>query len=96
METFVDEIISDRFGLNYNFIEANHLTWIDNLETSSGGDLASTRHPDHSKPYVQDYLARFGGRKCEANALVVTPDRGCAQKPWRPQKRRSGASRKVR
>jgi len=25
---------------------------------------------------VQDYIARFGVRKCEANALVVAPDIG--------------------
>jgi hypothetical protein len=31
---------------------------------------------DHSKKYVQDYIARFGVRKCEANALVVVPEIG--------------------
>ena len=29
-----------------------------------------------AKPYVQDYLKRFGARKVEANALVVRPDAG--------------------
>jgi hypothetical protein len=66
----------DRFGLNYDFIQAQGLTWIDNLETGSGRSLADPKHPDHRKPYVQDYLARFGERKCEANALVVRPDAG--------------------
>lgn len=63
-----------RFGLNADFIEANNLTWIDNLITSSKKDLASPSHPNHYLPYVQDYLRQFGARKCEANALVVIPD----------------------
>ncbi len=71
-----ENLIIDRFGLNADFIETNRLTWIDGLETGSGRDLADRRHPDHGKPYVQDYLARFGARKVEANALVVRPDAG--------------------
>jgi hypothetical protein len=66
----------DRFGLNYDFIEAQGLTWIDNLETGSGRSLADPRHKDHKQAYVQDYLKRFGVRKVEANALVVRPDAG--------------------
>ena len=66
----------DRFGLNYDFIEAQGLTWIDNLDTSSGRSLADPRHKDHKQSYVQDYLRRFGVRKVEANALVVRPDAG--------------------
>ena len=65
-----------RFGLNANFIVEHRLTWIDNLETSSGGRLDSPRHPDHHKPYVQSFLRRFGARKVEANALVVRPEAG--------------------
>jgi hypothetical protein len=76
VEAMIEELEIDRFGLNYDFIEAQGLTWIDNLETGSGGDLASPRHPDHFKPYVQDYLRRYGSRKCEANALVVRPEAG--------------------
>ena len=71
-----DDLIIERFGLNLDFIEANNLTWIDNLETSSGGRLDDPRHPDHDKRYVQDYIAAFGVRKCEANALVVAPEIG--------------------
>ena len=71
-----DDLIIERFGLNLDFIEANNLTWIDNLETSSGQRLDDRRHPDHFKPYVQSYLAAFGARKCEANALVVAPEIG--------------------
>jgi len=66
-------LIIERFGLNYDFIEANHLTWIDNLITSSGKNLADPSHPNYNLAYVQDYLARYGPRKCEANALVVRP-----------------------
>jgi hypothetical protein len=62
-----------RFGLNADFIDANDLTWIDNLETSSGGRLDDENHADHNKDYVQDYIAEFGVHKCEANALVVEP-----------------------
>jgi hypothetical protein len=66
----------DRFGLNYDFIQRHRLTWIDNLITGSGGDLAEKNHPDHEKPYVQNYLRKFGARKVEANALVVRPEAG--------------------
>jgi hypothetical protein len=71
-----DELTIDRFGLNADFIKAQGLTWIDGLETGSGKDLADPRHPDHFKPYVQDYLRQFGARKVEANALVVRPEAG--------------------
>jgi hypothetical protein len=71
-----DDSIIDRFGLNLDFIEELNLTWIDNLETSSGGRLDDPKHPDHHKSYVQSYLARFGARKVEANALVVRPEAG--------------------
>lgn len=63
-----------RFGLNYDFIQANKLSWIDNLITGSGKNLADPSHPNYYLPYVQEYLARIGPRKCEANALVPKPD----------------------
>lgn len=63
-----------RFGLNYDFIIANRYTWIENLITGSGKNLASKDHPRHRFPYVQNYLRRVGARKCEANAIVTTPD----------------------
>jgi hypothetical protein len=69
-------LVIHRFGLNYDFITKNHLSWIDNLTTGSGKDLASPSHRNHSLPYVQDYLARYGARKCEANALVIAPQAG--------------------
>jgi hypothetical protein len=71
-----DKLIIDRFGLNYDFIQRHRLTWIDNLITGSGGDLADAGHADHFKPYVQNYLREFGARKVEANALVVRPEAG--------------------
>jgi hypothetical protein len=72
-----ERLIIDRFGLNYEFIQAQQLTWIDNLATGGGKyPLDDRRHPDHFKPYVQDYLKEFGARKVEANALVVRPEAG--------------------
>jgi hypothetical protein len=80
-----DDLIIERFGLTFDFIEEQGLSWIENLETSSGGRLDDPRHPDHNKPYVQDYLKRYCprsadggwiGRKVEANALVVRPEAG--------------------
>jgi hypothetical protein len=71
-----DNLHIDRFGLNYDFIQRHRLTWIDNLITGSGGDLADENHPDHEKPYVKNYLDKFGARKVEANALVVRPQAG--------------------
>jgi hypothetical protein len=70
------DLIIDRFGLNYEFITAHGLTWIDNLETSAGERLDDPHHHDHDKFYVQKYLNRFGARKVEANALVVRPQAG--------------------
>lgn len=60
-------------GLNADQIERLDLMKIENLETGGGKDLSDPRHPDHFKPYVQDYMARFGVWKCEANALVGKP-----------------------
>lgn len=62
-----------RFGLNYDFIIENGYPWIDNLITGSGKNLNSPSHPNHSQFYVQDYLSSFGAKKCEANAIVTTP-----------------------
>ncbi len=65
-----------RFGLEAKFIRQNRLTWIDNLITGSGMDLASRRHRNHRMPYVQSYLKTIGRRKCEANSIVVVPQMG--------------------
>jgi hypothetical protein len=72
------DLIIDRFGLNYEYIIDNGFTWIDNLITGNTAkkmDLSEERHPNHFLPYVQHYLGVVGARKCEANVLVVTPER---------------------
>ena len=66
-----DQLTIERFGRNYDFIQANGLLWIEGLETGSGEKLDDPKHADHHKPYVQDYLKLYGARKVEANALVV-------------------------
>lgn len=71
-----EDLKIERFGLNYDFIIANELSWIDNLITASGKDLANPAHKNHFLPYVQDYLEKYEARKCEANAIVVKPDQG--------------------
>jgi len=68
-----------RFGLNYDFIIKNKLTWIDNLitgNTQKKMDLGSPTHPNHRLAYVQQYLKKVGRRKCEANSIIVVPDKG--------------------
>jgi len=69
-----DNLVIDRFGLNADFIEQHNLTWIDGLVTSSGENLANPKHLHHDRDYVQSYLAKYGARKVEANALVVRAD----------------------
>lgn len=69
-----EDLIIHRMGLNYDFIKQQGYTWIDNLITGSGKNLASKGHPNHNLEYLQDYLKEFGERKCEANAIVTTPD----------------------
>lgn len=60
-------------GLTEHQVDSFGLMKIGNLETGGGRDLSDPRHPDHYKPYVQDYIRRFGVWKCEANALVGHP-----------------------
>lgn len=65
----------NRFGLDEEFIGDKGLIWINNLITGSGKNLADPNHPDHNKPYVQDYIKKYGVRKCEANAILkVIPE----------------------
>lgn len=71
-----EHLIIDRFGLNADFIKRQKLSWVDGLETGKGTRLDDPGHNDHNKPYVQDYIRRFGARKVEANALVVRPEAG--------------------
>lgn len=60
-------------GLTEEQINRLDLMKINNLETGGGRDLSRFDHPDHYKPYVQEYIERFGVWKCEANALVGNP-----------------------
>jgi hypothetical protein len=62
-----------RFGLNHDFIEEHKLTWINNLITGSGKNLASSSHKNNAMPYVQAYIKNYCVRKCEANAIVPMP-----------------------
>lgn len=68
------ELIIDRFGLNLDFINQHRLSWINNLETGSGKNLADPKHKNHSLSYVQDYIKNIGVRKCEANAMITIPE----------------------
>lgn len=38
--------------------------------------LTDASRPDHDQPYVQEWLAEYGERKVEANALVTNPEAG--------------------
>jgi len=60
-------------GLTADQIEDMGLMKINNLETGGGKDLSETSHPDHFKPYVQDYIQEHGVWKVEANSLVSNP-----------------------
>lgn len=68
----------DRIGLGYNFIQENHLTWIENLESSKGKDMTSSTHPVwiNNTYNIHEYVAKYGKRKCEANAIVIVPELG--------------------
>lgn len=60
-------------GLTEQQVRDLDLMRIGNLETGGGKDLSDPSHADHYKPYVQDYIRKFGVWKCEANALVGHP-----------------------
>ena len=66
-------LVIDRFGLNFDYIKKHGFTWIDNLITGSGKNLASPNHKNFKMPYVQEYLGDVGERKCEANAIITQP-----------------------
>ena len=65
-----DNLIVDRIGLNFDFVESAGLSWINNLETGSG------KQADLSNPIVSKYVSKYGRRKVEANAIVVNPQAG--------------------
>ncbi len=66
-------LIIERVALNYDFIEQQNYTWIDNLITGSGKNLADPKHSSYRLPYVQNYLHKIGARKCESNVMITTP-----------------------
>jgi hypothetical protein len=63
-----DNLIIDRFGLNFDFIETHNLLWIDNLTSGSGKDLTKSK-----EQYIKDYIVNYGVRKCESNVLITIP-----------------------
>lgn len=63
-----------RFGLEKDFIDEHNFTWIDNLVTGSGKNLADPSHKNYKLTYLQNYLRDIGERKCEANVLVTNPE----------------------
>ena len=52
------KLIIERFGLNKDDIDRLGLTWIGNVQTGSGRESQD-----------EEYLEKYGRRKCEANAL---------------------------
>lgn len=76
-----------RFGLDADFINKHKLSWINNLVTGSKGYIAAMvngkivqgktkagrPHPNFKMEYAQEYLRKFGVKKCEANAIVPKP-----------------------
>ena len=72
----LDGVEIERFGLDADFITAQGLTWTEGLITGSGMDLGDPAHRKNGDHDVQSYIARFGERKVEADALVARPDAG--------------------
>lgn len=70
------DLIIDRLGLNYDFIEKNNLVWIENLITGSGKNLADKSHKNHTMGYLQSYISSYGVRKVEANAILANRESG--------------------
>ena len=68
-----EDLIIDRVGLNYDFVIQNNYSWIDNLITGTGKNLANKKHPNFKYPYIQNYLSTIGERKCESNVMITTP-----------------------
>jgi hypothetical protein len=68
-----EELEIVRFGLDYEFIQEHKLTWIPNLITGSKRNLADPSHKNYHMKYLQDYIRKYGVRKCEANAIVPMP-----------------------
>lgn len=65
-----ENLIVDRIGLNFDFIEKHDLMWIDNLESSSGKNPKRDVPGNFKDKCVRDYVSKFGERKVEANAIL--------------------------
>ncbi len=63
-----ENLIVDPFLLSYEFIQENNLLWIENLISGSG------KPPNKKLQYIKDYIAKYGERKVEANALIVVEE----------------------
>ena len=66
----LDAVEIVRFGLNPDFIAKHGLTWTHGLKTGGGKDLGDPNHKHHHHRDVQAYIAKFGERKVEADAMV--------------------------
>ncbi len=73
-----DDVVIERFGLNYDFIRKHRLSWTKGLVTASGMDLGDPDHYQHKHRDIQAYIKKFGERKVEADTLVVRPEAGRA------------------
>ncbi len=71
-------LIVDPIGLTYSFIQENKLTWIDNLKSGSKRDLDDPKGKVwiENRFNIREYVAKYGVRKCEANAIVIVPEIG--------------------
>lgn len=69
-----DNLIIDRFGLNFDFIQNNKLIWIENLVTSSKEkkDLNDPKNEEHYKDYVQSYLEKYCELDIDSDGLPKT------------------------
>jgi hypothetical protein len=72
----LDAVEIVRFGLNADFIKRHRLSWTQGLITGSGLDLGDPSHPHHNDHDVKNYIAEFGERKLEADALVTRAQAG--------------------
>lgn len=68
-----ENLIVERFGLNWDFVQEHKISIINNLITTTGKDLGSARHVNHKHPYIQEYIKKYGKRKAEAVALITRP-----------------------
>ena len=68
-----DKLIIDRFGLNGDFIAANNLLWIDNLETSAGKSLADRNIRTTASPMSKIICAKLDRRRSKPTRLLCDP-----------------------